>query len=59
MLKNLMLLCTLNAQYIHSTLDCYLLANMSGLREQTRLIGSNVKDEPLQIAEQLLEINAK
>lgn len=58
--KSEILLCTLNAQYIHSAFGLrYLLANMGELQENTQLIEFNIKDDPLKIAEQLLELEAK
>ncbi len=51
----MILLCTLNARYIHSSLGLrYLYANMGELREQTRLIEFMINQRPIDIAEQLL-----
>lgn len=53
------ILCTLNAQYIHAAFGLrYILANMGGLQSQTELIEFNIKDETLLIVEQLLERQA-
>ena len=51
----MILLCTLNARYIHSSLGLrYLYANMGELREQTRLIEFMINQRPIDIAEQIL-----
>ena len=61
MLKNSqIILCTLNAQYIHSAFGLrYLLANMGSLKDRTQIVEFNIKDNSLQMAEQLLELEAK
>ena len=49
------ILTTLNARYIHSSLGLrYLLANMGELREQTKLIEYNISTRPIDIVEDLL-----
>ena len=51
------LLCTLNARYIHSALGLrYLFANMGGLQAQTRILEFTIKQRPVDIAEQLLDL---
>ncbi|HEY9053030.1 MAG TPA: cobalamin-dependent protein, partial [Gammaproteobacteria bacterium] len=50
------ILSTLNARYIHSSLGLrYLLANMGNLTEQTRLLEYNINSRPIDIAEDLLQ----
>lgn len=50
------ILSTLNARYIHSSLGLrYLLANMGNLTEQTRLVEYNINSRPIDIAEDLLQ----
>ncbi len=51
-----MVLCTLNARYIHASLGLrYLLANMGGLRDVTVLREFTISREPVQIVSALLE----
>jgi radical SAM superfamily enzyme YgiQ (UPF0313 family) len=55
---NDILLTTLNARYIHSSLGLrYLYANMEELRERTRIIEFVINQRPIEIAEQLLSNN--
>jgi radical SAM superfamily enzyme YgiQ (UPF0313 family) len=50
-------LCTLNARYIHASLGLrYLLANMGGLREATVLREFTISREPAQIVRELLDL---
>ncbi|MCW9014312.1 MAG: B12-binding domain-containing radical SAM protein [Gammaproteobacteria bacterium] len=49
------ILCTLNARYIHSSLGLrYLLANMGPLQADTTLLEYNINSRPLDIVENLL-----
>jgi radical SAM superfamily enzyme YgiQ (UPF0313 family) len=51
----MILLCTLNARYIHSSLGLrYLYANMGKLQEQTRVREFMINQRPIDIAEQIL-----
>ena len=51
------ILTTLNARYIHSSLGLrYLLANMGRLEQQTQLLEYNINSRPIDIAEQLLKL---
>ena len=48
-------LATINAKYIHAAFGLrYLLANMGGLREETRLLEFDLKQRPVDVAEQIL-----
>jgi len=50
------ILCTLNARYIHASLGArYLLANMGDLRPITRLIEHTINNRPIDIVEDLLQ----
>ncbi len=50
------ILSTLNARYIHSSLGLrYLLANMGELSEQTKLVEFNINSRPIDIVEDLLQ----
>lgn len=52
------LLCTLNARYIHASLGLrYLLANMAALQPRTRIIEFTLEPWPIDIAEELLSHN--
>lgn len=52
------ILSTLNARYIHSSLGLrYLMANMGPLRQQTQLIEYNINQRVIDIAEDLLNHN--
>lgn len=54
----MILLATLNARYIHSSLGLrYLYANLGPLQEQTRIIEFTINQRPIDIAESLLELN--
>jgi len=56
---NNIILTTLNARYIHSSLGLrYLHANMAELQQQTRLIEFNISTRAIDIAESLLAQNA-
>jgi radical SAM superfamily enzyme YgiQ (UPF0313 family) len=51
-------LCTLNAKYIHASLGLrYLLANMGDLKPQTRLCEFTIARAPQDIADELLQLN--
>ena len=51
-------LATLNAKFIHAAFGLrYLLANMGGLRDATRLIEFDTKQRPVDIAEKILALN--
>jgi radical SAM superfamily enzyme YgiQ (UPF0313 family) len=51
----MILLCTLNAKYIHSSLGLrYLYANMGELQAQTRIMEFMINQRPVDIAEQIL-----
>ncbi len=51
------ILCALNAKYIHASLGLrYLLANMGDLRAHTALREFTIARDPLQVAQQLLEL---
>ena len=53
------ILCTLNAKYIHASLGLrYLLANMGDLRDQTVLREYTIAREPQQLAQELLDVFA-
>ena len=53
-------LTTLNARYIHSAFGLrYLLANMGDLQTQTRLLEFTIHQRPTEIAEQLLQQQAR
>ena len=53
-------LCTLNARYIHASLGLrYLLANMGVLQKQTSLLEFTINQRATDIAEQLLACNPK
>lgn len=55
----MILLTTLNARYIHSSLGLrYLHANLGPLQEQSRIIEFTINQRPIDIAETLLETNA-
>ena len=50
-------LCTLNAKYIHASLGLrYLLANMGDLRAQTVLREFTIARDPQQVAQELVEL---
>ena len=52
------ILCTLNAKYIHAAFGLrYLLANMGSLRDQTSIVEFTIHDHPLEMAEKLLKRN--
>jgi hypothetical protein len=54
------LLCTLNAKYIHTSFGLrYLLANMGKLRSQTQMLEWTIHDNPLQIVEEILQYNPR
>ncbi|HIL69708.1 MAG TPA: cobalamin B12-binding domain-containing protein, partial [Verrucomicrobia bacterium] len=54
------ILTTLNAKYIHASFGLrYLLANMGELQQQTELIEFDIKSNPSDIAEDLLQRNPK
>lgn len=54
----MILLCTLNARYIHSSLGLrYLYANMGELQDQTQLIEFMISQRPIDIAENILNQN--
>jgi len=54
------ILSTLNARYIHSSLGLrYLLANMNDLKNDTQLIEFNINTRPIDIVESLLEQDPK
>ncbi|MDH5572558.1 MAG: radical SAM protein, partial [Gammaproteobacteria bacterium] len=54
------ILSTLNARYIHSSLGLrYLLANMGTLRKHTRLIEHNIDTRPIDVVEDLLRHQPK
>ena len=54
------ILSTLNARYIHSSLGLrYLLANMGALRKDTRLIEHHINTRPIDIVEDLLQYQPK
>ena len=54
------ILTTLNARYIHSSLGLrYLMANMGELKSQTAIIEYNINSRPLDIAEDLLAQHPK
>lgn len=54
------ILCTLNAKYIHASLGLrYLLANMGGLAEQTVLREFTIAREPQALADELLALNPR
>ncbi len=54
----MILLCTLNARYIHSSLGLrYLYANMGELQPQTRIMEFMINQRPIDIAEIILEHN--
>ena len=51
-------LCTLNAKYIHASLGLrYLLANMGGLRAQTQLREFTIARKPQELVDELLALN--
>ena len=51
-------LCTLNAKYIHASLGLrYLLANMGDLRTQTQLREFTIARKPQELADELLALN--
>jgi len=53
-------LCTLNARYIHASLGLrYLLANMGALQQHTHLLEFTINQRIADIAEQLLQVNPK
>lgn len=53
----MILLCTLNARYIHSSLGLrYLYANMGELQEQTQIREFMINQRAIDIAEQILEL---
>jgi len=55
---NQILLCTLNARYIHSSLGLrYILANMGQLKSQTQINEFIINSRPIDITEQLLDKN--
>ena len=55
---NNILLCTLNARYIHSSLGLrYILANMGELKAQTQIDEYIINTRPIDIAERLLDKN--
>lgn len=52
----MILLCTLNARYIHSSLGLrYLYANMGELKQQTRIMEFMINQRPIDIAEMIIE----
>lgn len=52
-----MILCTLNAKYLHASLGLrYLLANMGDLRDRTVLREYTIAREPAQVAQELVEL---
>ncbi len=54
----MILLCTLNARYIHSALGLrYLYANMGELQEQTQIQEFTINQRPIDIAEIILQLN--
>lgn len=54
----MILLCTLNARYIHCSLGLrYLYANMCELQQQTRIMEFTINQRPIDIAEQILNLN--
>ncbi|MDH5766588.1 MAG: DUF4080 domain-containing protein [Gammaproteobacteria bacterium] len=54
------ILTTLNARYIHSSLGLrYLMANMNELQSQTKLLEYNINSRPLDIAEDLVSQQPK
>lgn len=54
----MILLCTLNARYIHSALGLrYLYAQMGELQPQTRIVEFMINQRPIDIAEQVLQHN--
>ncbi len=56
----MILLSTLNARYIHSSLGLrYLYAQMGRLQAQSRIIEFTINQRPLDIAEQLLELQPR
>ena len=56
----MILLCTLNARYIHSSLGLrYLYANMGELQDQTRLREFTINQRPIDIAEEILNDGAR
>ncbi len=56
----MILLCTLNARYIHSSLVLrYLYAHMGELQRQTRIIEFTINQRPLDITEQLLDLQPR
>jgi radical SAM superfamily enzyme YgiQ (UPF0313 family) len=56
----MILLCTLNARYIHCSLGLrYLYANMGELRSQSQIVEFMISQRPIDIAEQILEQNPK
>jgi len=55
----MILLCTLNARYIHSSLGLrYLYANMGPLQARTRIVEFMINQRPIDIAEQILNSGA-
>lgn len=59
-LSTTIILSTLNARYIHTSLGLrYLLANMGDLRDQTKLIEFVINSRPVDIVETLLQNNPK
>lgn len=57
---NTILLATLNAQYIHASLGLrYLLANLGGMRAQTKLVEFTLEQRPIDIVESLLAHHPK
>lgn len=54
----MIMLCTLNARYIHSSLSLrYLYANMGELQEQTHIKEFSINQRPIDIAEHILDQN--
>ena len=53
-------LATLNAKFIHAAFGLrYLLANMGGLRGETRLLEFDTKQRPVDVAERILALNPR
>src|SRR6056300_1566951 len=57
-ISNAIVLCTLNAKYIHAAFGLrYLKANMGTLSDQTTIVEFTIHDHPLEMAEKLLAHN--